>query len=200
MNRKKKIILICVLLIFIGIFVHPEKVIYKPKIIGKISDQNGKPIENATVSRIEEKSWKNKEFGYIENEKFKSQIVKTDINGNFELKEKSPERLIDFESVYETIGMPALIVQVVTGIMLAHRLLPNVSQWFNFANPVSHAIVAKLTLLALTVGFAIDARFRVIPGLSKETLGVMAWHIVPVTLLSIWFGIDRVAFPPGSLY
>ena len=89
MNRKKKIILICVLLIFIGIFVHPEKVIYKPKIIGKISDQNGKPIENATVSRIEEKSWKNKEFGYIENEKFKSQIVKTDINGNFELKEKS---------------------------------------------------------------------------------------------------------------
>ena len=44
------------------------------------------------------------------------------------LKEKSPERLIDFESVYKTIGMPALIVQVVTGIMLAHRLLPNVSQ------------------------------------------------------------------------
>ena len=58
-------------------------------LFGKISDQNGKPIENATVSRIEEKSWKNKEFGYIENEKFKSQIVKTDINGNFELKEKS---------------------------------------------------------------------------------------------------------------
>ena len=116
------------------------------------------------------------------------------------LKEKSPERLIDFESVYETIGMPALIVQVVTGIMLAHRLLPNVSQWFNFANPISHAIVAKLILLALTVGFAIDARFRVIPGLSKETLGVMAWHIVPVTLFSILFVFVGVAFRTGWLY
>jgi len=89
MNKSWKIILICILLLFIGIFIHPEKVIYEPKIVGKISDQNGKPIKNATVVRIEEKSWKNKEFGYYEYEKFKSQTVKTDMNGNFELKEKS---------------------------------------------------------------------------------------------------------------
>jgi len=89
MNKKRKIILFCVLLLFVGIFIHPEKVIYEPKIVGKISAQNGKPIKNATVSRIEEKSWKNKEFGYCENEEFKSQIVKTDKNGKFELTEKS---------------------------------------------------------------------------------------------------------------
>ena len=89
MKKNRKIILICILLLFIGIFIHPEKVIYEPKIVGKVIDQNGKSIENATVARIEEKSWKNKEFGYYEYEKFKSQIVKTDINGNFELTEKS---------------------------------------------------------------------------------------------------------------
>jgi len=89
MKKNRKIISICILLIFIGIFIHPEKVVYQPKLTGKVTDQNGKPIERATVARIEGKSWKNKEFGYYEYEEFKSQIVKTDLNGNFELSEKS---------------------------------------------------------------------------------------------------------------
>ena len=115
------------------------------------------------------------------------------------LKERSPEALLGFESVYEKIGMPALLVQVLTGLMLAHRLVPDVRQWFDMTNPISHAILAKLGLLALTVGFAIDARFRVIPTLSASTLNVMAWHIVPVTLFSILFVIVGVSFRTGWL-
>jgi putative copper export protein len=38
------------------------------------------------------------------------------------LKERSPSELLRFESVYDKIGMPALVVQVVTGLMLAQRL------------------------------------------------------------------------------
>jgi putative copper export protein len=87
------------------------------------------------------------------------------------LRARSPEMLFDFESAYEKIGMQALIVQVVTGLLLAYRFVPDVGQWFNMANPISHAITAKLVLLALTVGFAINARFRVIPVLSQKTLG-----------------------------
>jgi len=116
------------------------------------------------------------------------------------LSEQSPERLLDFESVYEKIGMPALIVQVVTGILLAHRLVPDVSQWFNMANPVSHPIAAKLSLLALTAGFAVHARFRVIPVLSPNNLRTMAWHIIPVTILSVLFVAVGVSFRTGWLY
>jgi putative copper export protein len=116
------------------------------------------------------------------------------------LKEGSPEALLDFESVYEKIGMPALIIQVLTGLMLAHRMVPDVAQWFNTDNPVSHAIMAKLGLLALTVGFAIDARLRVIPTLSASTLKVMAWHIIPVTVFSILFVFVGVSFRTGWLY
>jgi putative copper export protein len=116
------------------------------------------------------------------------------------LRKRSPEMLIDFESVYEKIGMPALIVQVITGLLLAYRLVPDVSQWFNLANPISHPIVAKLILLALTIGFAIDARFRVIPVLSKNNLVSMAWHIVPVTIFSILFVVVGVSFRIGWLY
>lgn len=116
------------------------------------------------------------------------------------LKEKSVERLLDFESAYEKIGMPALIVQVVTGLMLAHNLLPNVSLWFDFTNPVAHGIAAKLLLLTLTVVFALDARFRVIPKLSEKSLVDMAWHIIPVTVFSILFLVVGVSFKTTWLY
>lgn len=116
------------------------------------------------------------------------------------LRERSPEQLHNFESVYEKIGMPALIIQIITGLFLAQRLLPDITQWFNLANPVAHGIMLKLILLALTVGFAIDARFRVIPTLSPSNLTVMAWHIIPVTIFSILFVFVGVSFRTGWLY
>lgn len=116
------------------------------------------------------------------------------------LKERSPARLLEFESVYEKIGMPALIIQVITGLYLAYRMLPDVSQWLDFSNPVAHPILLKLSLLALTLGFAMSARFRVIPHLSEKNLVTMAWHIIPVTIISILFVITGVSFRTGWFY
>lgn len=116
------------------------------------------------------------------------------------LRERSPDMLLDFESGFEKIGMPALIVQIVTGPVLAYRFLPDIGQWFNMSNPASHPVMAKLVLLALTAGFAIHARFRVIPVLSEKNLVVMAWHIIPVTVLSVLFVVVGVSFRTGWLY
>ena len=116
------------------------------------------------------------------------------------LRERSPRVLLDFESAYEKIGMPALIIQILTGLMLAYHLVPDLALWFDFDNPVSRVIMAKLGLLALTSCFATHARFRVIPTLSEETLKLMAWHIVPVTILSILFVFVGVSFRTGWLY
>lgn len=116
------------------------------------------------------------------------------------LRERSVAKLMAFESVFEKIGMPALIIQVVTGLLLAHRLLPDVGLWLDLSNPVSHAIAAKLCLLGLTFGLALNARFRVIPHLTAERLTVMAWHIVSVTLLSVLFVAVGVSFRTGWLY
>ena len=110
------------------------------------------------------------------------------------LKRRSAQLLLDFESAYEKIGMPALVIQVVTGLMLAHHLLPDISLWFDMSVPVAHGIAAKLTLLALTVLFALDARFRVIPKLSEANLVDMAWHIIPVTVFSVLFVLAGVSF------
>ena len=116
------------------------------------------------------------------------------------LKKQSPEALLAFESVFEKIGMPALIIQILTGGTLAYRLVPEFTQWFNTANPVSHAIMAKLGLLGLTLGLALNARLRVIPNLSPATLKIMAAHTIAVTVLSILFVVVGVSFRTGWLY
>lgn len=116
------------------------------------------------------------------------------------LRQRSVEQLLQFESAYEKFGMSALAVQVITGLALAYRMLPDVGQWFNWSNPVAHVLMTKFALLALTVVFAIDARVRVIPFLSDEKLTDMAWHIIPVTIFSVLFVVAGVSFRTGWLY
>jgi len=116
------------------------------------------------------------------------------------LAERSPARLLEFESAYERIGIPALVVQVATGLWLAHRMIPDVGRWFAFDHPVASLIGIKLLLLATTIAFAIDARLRLIPRLSEENLTSLAWHIVPVTIVSVLFVVVGVGFRTGWFY
>ncbi|WP_148715730.1 CopD family protein [Chitinolyticbacter meiyuanensis] len=116
------------------------------------------------------------------------------------LREKSPAQLLQFESVYEKIGLPALVAQIITGIALAHQMLGSTDQWFDFTNPVYHVVAVKLFLLSLTVALAIDARLRVIPHLTEHNMKSLAWHILPVTAISILFVAAGVSFRTGWLY
>ncbi|MDA0841914.1 MAG: CopD family protein [Planctomycetota bacterium] len=115
------------------------------------------------------------------------------------LKERSITKLQWFESRFETIGIPALIAQVITGVILSYRLLPSPSLWLSFSNPVSQVITLKFILLALTILLAADARLRIIPKLTEENLLSLAFHIIPVTLLSILFVVVGVSFGSGGL-
>ena len=116
------------------------------------------------------------------------------------LKENSPERLLEFESAFERIGKPSMLVQIITGLLLAHRLLPDVYLWLDWSNPVSRVVGMKLMLLALTILLAADAKLRVLPKLSNKNLWDMAAHIIAVTLLSVLFVIVGVSFKTGWLY
>lgn len=105
--------------------------------------------------------------------------------------------LLAFEQRYEKIGMPALILQVITGIWMAYRMLPSVSAWFAADNDISQLICLKLAILTTTILIALHARFRVIPNLTAKTLPVFAAHIILVTLLSIAFVIVGSLFRTG---
>lgn len=114
------------------------------------------------------------------------------------MRERSVQRLRDFESGFERIGMPALVVQVVTGLWMASMLV-SPSQWFEMQTPASRLIVLKLALLFATAALALDARLRIIPRLSEATLPAMARRIAAVTILSVLFVATGVGFRYGSL-
>lgn len=115
------------------------------------------------------------------------------------LREKAVAELQRFENGYERIGIPALLVQVVTGIWLAYRLVPDVGRWFDFSEPITRLIAFKLILLAITIILAIDARLRVIPRLSEKNLVSLAFHVVPVTVVAVLFVVVGASFRTGLL-
>ena len=115
------------------------------------------------------------------------------------LRERSPEQLVRFEQGYERIGMPALVLQIVTGLWMAYQMVPSVAQWLSPDTPVARAIALKLVLLLCTALIAAHARLRVIPRLSADTLPLMAWHVGAVTLLSVGFVAVGVSLRFGGV-
>lgn len=107
------------------------------------------------------------------------------------------ETLHQFEQQFEKVGMPALILQIATGLWMAQRLLPDWHSWFALDNDISKLIALKLALLLTTVLVALHARFRVIPTLRDQTLNWFAVHIVTVTLLAVSFVVVGSLFRTG---
>jgi putative copper export protein len=113
------------------------------------------------------------------------------------LVEKDVSRLLEFESRFELLGIPALLLQVASGLWLGYRLLPDLTAWLDWSNPLARLLCAKLALLLATAALGLDARLRIIPRLNPDRLGVLAWHIIPVTLLSVLFLVIGLAFRVG---
>lgn len=101
------------------------------------------------------------------------------------LKEKNPEIITNFEKSYEKIGLPALLILIVTGVFLSYRYGIAISNWFSFENGIETVVSVKLILLLLTLALAIHARIFIIPKLSPKSLPFMAAHIILITLVGL---------------
>lgn len=89
MKKPTKVALIILLILMVGVFIHPRKVIYQANVQGKVTDKNNQPVAGAIVYRIKNEYFKNKEIGSIECKELQTESVRTDKNGNFKLHEKS---------------------------------------------------------------------------------------------------------------
>ncbi|WP_314204142.1 copper resistance protein CopD [Capnocytophaga bilenii] len=104
------------------------------------------------------------------------------------LKHRDFSYIGNFERTYEPIGMPSLLVLVITGILMAYDFGATATTWFHFQYPVERVVSLKLFCLLTSVCFAISAQTRVLPKLRKghiEKLPEMAVHIICVTLLGV---------------
>jgi putative copper export protein len=116
------------------------------------------------------------------------------------LRERDPVIIREFEDGYERIGIPALVIQVLTGLFLAYHWAPDVASWFRPATLHASLIAAKLGLLAVTVALAAHARLKIIPSLDSNTLRPLAFHIVAVTTIGVLMVVLGVAIRTGGMW
>lgn len=114
------------------------------------------------------------------------------------LRERRAQIVADFEHGYERLGIPALLIQVATGLWLAYIRVGPPSGWFA-SSPIAHLVQIKLALLLGTVGLALHARLSLVPKLTDATLRPLAAHILAVTVLAVLFVIAGVFFRVGGI-
>ena len=85
---------------------------------------------------------------------------------------RDPAPIRAFEQRYEALGIPALLLQVVSGLWLASNWLPP-SAWLS-DTPLAALLRIKLGLLGLTLLLGAHARLRLIPHLRADNLGGLA--------------------------
>jgi putative copper export protein len=115
------------------------------------------------------------------------------------LKNRDPDRIHQFEEHFESFGLAALLLQVITGSWLTWIYFPGFQNFLSFDSYLSTYIGIKLLLLLSTLALAVHARFFIIPTLTKDTLNRLAYHIVGVTTLAVLFVILGAGIRLGGL-
>ncbi|MBL7863030.1 MAG: CopD family protein [Cyclobacteriaceae bacterium] len=109
------------------------------------------------------------------------------------LRTKDINIITNFEKNYERIGIPALLIQIITGFWMASLYIP-FNQWWSLASPHHHYLWIKIGLLLGTLVLAVHARLMIIPRLTIEQLPSLAFHIVLATVLAVSFVIAGLSF------
>ena len=97
------------------------------------------------------------------------------------LRRRDPEPVRRFERVYERVGVPALAVQIATGLWLDPQ------DWLQLDDPAARTILLKLACVVATAALGLHARLKLIPNLTPRSLPWLGCHIVAVTLLALLF-------------
>lgn len=109
------------------------------------------------------------------------------------LRDKDITIIVNFETNYERIGIPALIIQVITGFWMVLYYVP-FNFWWSLDSPHHYYLWIKISLLLCTILLAVHARLFIIPKLTVERLPSLAFHIVMATVLAVAFVITGLSF------
>ncbi len=101
------------------------------------------------------------------------------------IKENEPNIIKAFEKKFEPLGLPALLLQIITGILLAYHYNVRIENWFSFSNGIEIVVSVKLMLLFSTSVLAVHARIFIIPKLNKSNLIQLGIHILLINIIAI---------------
>lgn len=101
------------------------------------------------------------------------------------LKERNVALLKNFKNSYEPLGMPSLILLVITGILMAYDYNITFSTWFSFSSGIEKVVSIKLILLLCTFCMAVIADRIIFPKLNEKNMYRAGFFVVTVTLIGI---------------
>ena len=82
------------------------------------------------------------------------------------IKTKDVSIIRNFKNKFEPIGMPALIISILTGLLMAYDYGVPFAKWFSFSNGIEKVVALKLILLFFTVALAVNAQLFLITKLA----------------------------------
>jgi len=101
------------------------------------------------------------------------------------IKTKEVSIIKNFKDKFEPIGMPALIISILTGIAMAYDYDVTFTKWFSFSNGIEKVVSLKLILLFITITLAMNAQLFLFPKLTSKNLPKAALQIILVTLIGV---------------
>ncbi len=101
------------------------------------------------------------------------------------IKSKDVSIIQNFKDKFEPIGMPVLIISILTGILMAYDYGVPFTKWFSFSNGIEKVVSLKLILLFITFALAVNAQLFLFPKLSSKNLPKAALQIILVTIIGV---------------
>ena len=108
--------------------------------------------------------------------------------------------LKDTEEMIERVAMPALILQVLTGIELFRRHAGGFERLFDLDYPLAQFAAAKVALLLATILLAIDVHTRGKRLEGMAWLRFMSWHVIAVTVFGVTLVVLGVGYRTGTFF
>ena len=97
----------------------------------------------------------------------------------------SLEGISFFRKNFESIGMPSLILLLLTGVLLAYDYDVSIDKWFQFKDGIELVVSIKLLLFILTIGLAISATKFIFPKLKNKPKPILYVFILLVTSIAV---------------
>lgn len=100
-------------------------------------------------------------------------------------KKKEASVLLGFKDKFELIGLPSLVILLISGVLMAYYYDVTFIKWFSFTNGIEKIVSIKLLLLFTSVGMAINAQLFVFPKVKSENLRPVAFQIITITVIGV---------------
>ena len=101
------------------------------------------------------------------------------------IKNKDINEIKVFKDKFESVGMPALLILILTGILMSYDYNVTFSKWFSFSNGIESIVSIKIILVLITFCLAIFAQFYIFPKLTQKNFHRVTLLIIGITLIAV---------------